>query len=62
IVGMVDANRNAKKINQFYGFTNPKEKKTQLSINPDIKIIPQPLSPTTQTLSPSFGLNLSLSF
>lgn len=62
VVGMVDANFSAKKINKYYGFTNPNEKKTQFSINPDIKIIPQPLTPTTQTLSPSFGLNLSLSF
>jgi hypothetical protein len=62
IVGMVDANRNAKKINKYNGFTNPNENKPQISINPDIKIIPQPFSPTTQTLSPSFGLNLSLSF
>ena len=61
-VSMIDANLSAKKINKYNGFTNPKEKKTQLSINPDIKIIPQPLSPTTQTYSPSFGLNLSLSF
>ncbi len=59
IVGIVDANRNAEKINQFYGFTNPNEKKPKLSINPDIKIIPKP---ATQTYSPSFGLNLSLSF
>ena len=62
VVSMIDANLSAKKINKYYGFTNPKEKKTQFSINPDIKIIPQPLSPTTQTYSPSFGLNLSLSF
>ncbi len=61
-VSMIDANLSAKKINQFYGFTNPKENKPKLSINPDIKIIPQPYSPTTQTYSPSFGLNLSLSF
>ncbi len=61
-VSMIDANLSAKKINKYNGFTNPKENKPQLSINPDIKIIPQPLSPTTQTYSPSFGLNLSLSF
>ncbi len=61
-VSMIDANLSAKKINKFYGFTNPKDKKSKLSINPDIKIIPQPYIPTTQTYSPSFGLNLSLSF
>jgi hypothetical protein len=61
-VSMIDANLSAKKINKYNDFTNPKENKPKLSINPDIKIIPQPLSPTTQTYSPSFGLNLSLSF
>ncbi len=62
VASLIDANRSARKINTHYGFTNPNEKKTQFSINPDIKIIPQPYSPTTQTYSPSFGLNLSLSF
>ncbi|MCK9321994.1 MAG: hypothetical protein M0P32_08340, partial [Bacteroidales bacterium] len=60
---MIDANRSARKINKYKGFSQLQfGKSTSLSINPDLKLIPQPLSPTTQTYSPSFGLNLSLSF
>ncbi|MDY4790234.1 MAG: hypothetical protein EOM29_10645 [Bacteroidia bacterium] len=63
VASMIDANRSARKINKYKGFSQLQfGKSTSLSINPDLKLIPQPLSPTTQTFSPSFGLNLSLSF
>lgn len=63
ILGMVDANLSAKKINKYNGFVNiDLGNNKNLSIYPDIKFVPQPHNTTTQTLSPSFGLNLSLSF
>lgn len=63
IVSMVDASSTSKAINRQLGFANIQlGKQTNLSFNPDIRLVNDYSSITTKTISPSYGLNMKISF
>jgi len=63
IYSMVDANYNSKAINYQLGLFNIKlNNKTNLSFNPDFKLINTSSSINSNSLSASYGLNIKLSF
>ena len=63
IVSMVDANISSRKINKQLGLANIQlGKRTNLSFNPDIKLVNTSSSFNSNSLSPSYGLNIRLSF
>lgn len=63
VVGLFDAPISSNKINDQYGFTSIQlGEKTNLSFNPDIKLVNNYSSFNSNSLSPSYGLNIKLSF
>lgn len=63
IVSMVDANKTSRKINYQLGFANIKlGENSNLSFNPEIKLVNDYSSMTPKTISPSYGLNMRISF
>ena len=60
---MVDANKTSKRINYQLGFANIKlGEKSNLSFNPDIKLVNDYSSISSKNISPSYGLNMRISF
>jgi len=63
VVSMVDANHTSKAINKQLGFASIQlGKRTNLSFNPDIKLINTSSSINSNSITPSYGLNIKLSF
>ncbi len=63
IVSMVDANKSAKAINSQLGFASIQlGERTNLSFNPDIKLVNNYSSINSNSISPTYGLNIRLSF
>ena len=63
VVSMVDANISSRKINKQLGLASIQlGKRTNLSFNPDIKLVNTSSSFNSNSLSPSYGLNIKLSF
>lgn len=63
IVSMVDANKSSKAINRQLGLANIKlGEKTNLSFNPDIKFVNDYSKINSRNISPSYGLNMRISF
>ena len=63
IVSMVDANISSRKINKQYGFASIQlGERTNLSFNPDIRLVNNYSSINSNSISPTYGLNIRLSF
>lgn len=63
IVSMVDANKSAKAINRQLGFASIQlGERTNLSFNPDFKLVNNYSSINSNSISPTYGLNIRLSF
>ncbi len=63
VVSMVDANISSKKINKQYGFASFQlGERTNLSFNPDIRLVNNYSSINSNSLIPSYSLNIRLSF
>ncbi len=63
IVSMVDANISSKAINLQLGLANVKlGERANLSFNPDIRLVSDYSKTNSKSLSPSYGLNMRISF
>ena len=63
IVSMVDANKSAKAINSQLGFASIQlGERTNLSFNPDFKLVNNYSPINSNSISPTYGLNIRLSF
>ncbi|MDD4002083.1 MAG: hypothetical protein WCS10_01355 [Bacteroidales bacterium] len=63
ICSMVDANKSSKAINRQLGFASFQlGKQTNLSFNPDIKFVNDYSKLNYRNISPSYGLNMRISF
>ena len=63
IVSMIDANNSSKAINRQLGFASIQlGERTNLSFNPDIKLVNNYSSINSNSISPTYGLNIRLSF
>lgn len=63
IVSMVDANMSSKAINRQLGLANIKlGERANLSFNPDIRLVNDYSKANLTKLSPSYGVNMSISF
>ncbi|MFA6806922.1 MAG: hypothetical protein WCR29_05830, partial [Bacteroidales bacterium] len=63
VCSMVDANRSATKINKQLGLVSIKlGDKSQLSISPDVKLVNNYSLINSTSISPSYGLNMRISF
>jgi len=63
ILSMVDANQSANEINRQLGFASFQlGKQTNLSFNPDIKFVNDHSKLNSRNISPSYGLNMRISF
>lgn len=63
ICSMVDANRSSKAINRQLGLASFQlGKQTNLSFNPDIKFVNDYSKINSRNISPSYGLNMRISF
>jgi hypothetical protein len=63
IASMIDANKSAKAINRQLGFASIQlGERTNLSFNPDFKLVNNYSSINSNSISPTYGLNIRLSF
>ena len=63
VASMVDANHSSKAINKQLGLTSIKlGERTNLSFNPDFKLVNNYSSINSSSISPTYGLNIRLSF
>ncbi len=63
VASMVDANHSSKAINKQLGFASIQlGERTNLSFNPDIKLVNNYSSINSNSISPTYGLNIRLSF